>query len=106
MKCDRNGIPILPDSDQHHQRSKDRYRYNRKPYEFTDGTKKKAFAKYGGLCQWCGRSISRWDKGEYHHLTLISHGGGRALGNCLLLHPRCHRDKEVYAFLHGWGLEP
>lgn len=106
MNTNKNGIMILPDVDSLQRRSKYKCLRRRRPFKFSDATKKKAYAKYKGLCQWCWQRVGRWHEGAYHHLIPISHGGGKKSSNCLLLHPRCHYDKEVHDFLHRLGLEP
>ena len=75
-----------------------------RPGDFSAVTKRAAIGRQGGLCAWCGVSLStRWSDGEFkgyaHHLRPLRHGGDASLQNCVYL---CWGDH----LLMGHGMAP
>ena len=58
--------------------------------DFPRSVKRQALERQGGLCAFCGVSLSTpWSSGDYtgyaHHLRPLRHGGGPEVENCVYL---------------------
>ena len=62
-------------------------------YNFTDDTKREAWARCGGVCEGCGNPIRAGNGPEYHHrYKPATEPGSNELDNCQVLCDRpCHR---------------
>ena len=62
-------------------------------YNFSDETKRQAWARCGGLCEGCGNPIRAGNGPEYNHQYLpATEPGSNTLDNCQVLCSRpCHR---------------
>ena len=69
-------------------------------HEFKDSVKKSRFEEQQGICEICNDPIERnWRLALYHHKKLVSNGGDGSQNNCMVLHPKCHKEK--FFDLHG-----
>lgn len=64
--------------------------YKRRPFEFSQLTKKFRFEQEQGVCQWCHELIESKFKATYHHIQMIDSGGDGSPENCMVLHRKCH----------------
>ena len=58
--------------------------------DFAGRTKHAAIERQGGVCAFCGVTLSTpWSEGDYkgyaHHLRPLRHGGSASLDNCVYL---------------------
>jgi 5-methylcytosine-specific restriction endonuclease McrA len=65
-------------------------------------TKQVLFEQQGGNCPGCFQPIERLEEAEVDHVTPLSQGGHDGLGNLLLMHARCNRDKHKKTLAEYW----